>query len=73
MKNIEGKSQREYLADKFRRMKVGEVMHFPVSEYNASTIRSTPGSSLLKEQMEGWKWRTKTNRELKCIDVIRIS
>ncbi|MCM1142783.1 MAG: hypothetical protein NC453_29795 [Muribaculum sp.] len=67
------KSQRQFIAERFRKMKVGEVIHFPFSEYNPSTIRSTPASSLLKEVSEGYKWRTKANITDKCIDVIRVS
>ncbi|MBJ2189113.1 MAG: hypothetical protein JFR41_10885 [Muribaculaceae bacterium] len=70
---MEKKSQRQYIADKFRNMKVGEVIQFPLSEYNPSTIRSMPAASLLKEVSEGCKWRTRANIPEKCIDVIRVS
>lgn len=70
---MEQKSQRQRIAEMFRDMKVGDVVQFPFSDYNPSTIRSTPGSSLLKEMSEGMKWRTRANMMDKCIDVTRIS
>ncbi len=70
---MEQKSQRQFIAEQFRNMKVGDVIQFPLSDYNPSTIRATPSSSLLKEMSEGWKWRTRANLPNKSIDVMRIS
>ena len=52
---------------------VGDISLFPVSEYQPSTIRSTPSASLFDLQVnEGRVWRTKQDRPNKAIAVIRL-
>lgn len=61
------------IADEFRRMEIGEVVRFPMSQYNYNTIRATPSTTLVKERIEGMRWRTKINFDDRCIEVTRIA
>ncbi len=62
---------RQTIADKFRSMAVGDSIEFPFAEYNASTIRSTPRSSLLLEMTKGMRWRVNTDIDKGCMVVTR--
>ncbi|MCM1075768.1 MAG: hypothetical protein NC411_00215 [Bacteroides sp.] len=70
---MEAMTKRQTIADRFRALKVGESASFPFTEYNPSTIRSTPRSSLLIEMHEGYRWRCNTDVENGCMVVTRIS
>lgn len=61
------------IAEEFRRMVVGEVVQFPLAQYNYNSIRSTPSTSLVPERMEGKQWKTKLDFDNKCVEVIRIA
>lgn len=69
----EVRTQRQSIADRFRDMKVGSEITFPFDEYNASTIRSTPRSSLLMEMHKGMRWKINSDIERGCMVVTRIS
>lgn len=61
------------IAEEFRRMEIGEVVQFPMAQYNYNTIRSTPSTTLVKERLDGKKWRTKINFDEKCVEVTRVA
>lgn len=61
------------IAEEFRNMNVGDIVQFPTDKYNYSTIRSTPGSSLINERMNGMRWKTRVDYENKCIEVTRTA
>lgn len=61
------------IAEEYRKMKVGDVVAFPVPKYNYNTIRQTPQTSCLNESMEGRKWTTRKDFENKCIIVTRLA
>lgn len=62
------------VSTEFRNLEVGEIVLFPIDSYNYSTIRATPGTSMVPEVLnEGRKWRTKLDKENKSVAVIRIA
>ncbi len=61
------------IAEEFRRMLVGDIVHFPLAQYNYNSIRSTPSTSLVPERMEGKQWKTKLDFDNKCVEVIRTA
>lgn len=61
------------ITEEIRRMGIGDVVQFPLSQYNYNSIRATPSTSLVNERLEGKRWRTKINFDNKCVEVIRIA
>ncbi len=61
------------IKDEFVKMKVGDIVLFPVSDYNYNTLRGTAIHSLLELTMEGRRWSTTLDRSNKSCAVIRIS
>lgn len=58
----------------FRKLKVGDVVLFPINSYNYQTIRSTPATSMIPEVLnEGRKWTIKLDKDNKSIAVLRIA
>lgn len=55
----------------FKGMDVGDIVEFPLAEFNYNTIRSTPVASLFKEMHEGKRWRTRADAERGSIFVTR--
>lgn len=61
------------ISDEFRRLEIGEVVHFPIPKYNYNSIRSTPSTSLVAERMDGKRWKTRLDIDNKLVEVIRVS
>lgn len=62
------------IAEEMRSMKVGDVVKFPLSEYNYTSVRATPAGALVNERVnEGKRWKTKVNYSDKCVDVTRTA
>lgn len=61
------------IVEEFRSMKVGDIVRFPASKYKASSIRATPSGALFNEQIEGKRWKTRLDRDNKCIEVTRTA
>lgn len=62
------------VAAEFRKLRVGDIVLFPIDSYNYQTIRSTPGSTMVPEVInEGRQWKTKLDRDNKSVAVIRIA
>lgn len=62
------------VADEFRKLRIGDIVLFPINSYNYQTIRSTPGTSMVPEVInEGRCWKTKLDRENKSVAVLRIA
>lgn len=62
------------VAQEFRRLKVGEIVLFPISSYNYQTIRSTPGTTMVPEVLnEGRQWKTRIDKPNKSVAVIRVA
>lgn len=62
------------VAEEFRRLKVGEIVLFPIDSYNYQTIRSTPATSMVPEAMnEGRQWKTRLDKANRSVAVIRIA
>lgn len=59
--------------DEFRSMKVGDVVRFPIPQYNYNTLRQMPATSCINQTFEGWKWTIKKDFDNKCVDVTRIA
>ena len=50
------------IADELRKMNVGDIILFDVENYNYPTIRSAPGTIMVKERMkEGREWKTRVD------------
>lgn len=61
------------IAEEFRNLNVGEVVVFPMADYNPNTVRNTPSASMLNERAKtGKKWITSTDMEDKCVYVVRV-
>ena len=61
------------IVEEFKDMKVGDVVHFPIPDYNYNTIRATPSSSLAEEKCEGRSWSSRLDTKNKCVTVTRTS
>ncbi len=61
------------IADEFRKMDIGDIVHFPLDKYNYNTIRSAPNTSLVQDRLQGKKWKTKINYDERCVEVCRLS
>ena len=62
------------IVEEMRSMKVGDVVKFPLSVYNYSSVRATPSGPLLNERVnEGKRWKTRVNYIDKCVDVTRTA
>lgn len=62
------------VAQEFRRLKVGEIVLFPIASYNYQTIRSTPGTTMVPEVLnEGRQWKTRIDKANKSVAVIRVA
>lgn len=61
------------VAEEFRNLSIGEVIMFPMLEYNPNTVRNAPSASMLNERVKtGKKWITSTDLDDKCVYVIRV-
>lgn len=61
------------VAEEFRNLSVGEVIMFPMLNYNPNTVRNTPSTSMLNERVRtGKKWKTSTDMEDQCVYVVRV-
>lgn len=61
------------VAEEFRNLSIGEVIMFPMLDYNPNTVRNTPSASMLNERVKtGKKWITSTDLDDKCVYVIRV-
>lgn len=61
------------IAEEFRNLSVGEVILFPMLDYNPNTVRNTPSTTMLNERIKtGKKWITSTDMENKCVYVARV-
>lgn len=54
-------------------MEIGDVVQFPVPKYNYNSIRTSPGTTLVAETMEGRKWKTRKDIDNKCVFVTRTA
>lgn len=61
------------IADEFRKMEVGDVVRFPLSNYNYNSVRATPSTTLVPDRAAGKRWKTRINYDDKCTEVIRIA
>lgn len=61
------------ITEEMRRMAVGDVVQFPLSRYNNNSVRSTPGSTLVQERINGMRWKTRMDYDNKCVEVIRTA
>lgn len=61
------------IAEELRNMEVGDVVQFPVPKYNYNSIRTSPGTTLVAETMEGRKWKTKKDIDNRCVLVTRTA
>ena len=61
------------IADELRRMKIGDVDKFPMSQYRYNSVRACPSTSLAEEQCNGKNWKTRLDREERCVFVTRVS
>lgn len=62
------------VAAEFRKLDVGDVVLFPIVNYNYNTIRVTPFTSLMNEKvLEGRRWTTKFDEPNKSIAVLRTA
>ena len=62
------------VTEEFRRLKIGEIVLFPISSYNYQTIRSAPGTSMVPEVLnEGRQWKTRLDKANKSVAVLRIA
>jgi len=60
------------IADELRKMNVGDIILFDVENYNYPTIRSAPGTIMVKERMkEGREWKTRVDYDNQAIAVLR--
>lgn len=60
------------IAVEFRRFNVGDIVLFPMSEYNYSSVRAAPASIMGKQMVEnGYKWSTTLDYGNKSVAVIR--
>ena len=60
------------IADELRKMNVGDIILFDVENYNYPTIRSAPGTIMVKERMkEGREWKTRDDYDNQDIAVLR--
>lgn len=74
MENKEAKIATLGLAEEFRCMDVGEVVEFPLSRYNYNSVRSTPATALINEQIEeGKRWKTRLDKDKRCVIVTRTA
>ncbi len=60
------------VAEEYRRMEVGDIVVFPIPQYNYQTIRCAPSTSLIEESMEGKRWTTRIDRNNKGVAVLRV-
>lgn len=62
------------IAEEFRKMEVGDVVHFSISKYNYNSIRTAPCTSLVTERIEeGRRWKTRLDIDNKCVVVTRTA
>lgn len=61
------------IVEELRNMKVGDIVQFPLEQYNNTSVRAAPSSALVLERANGKRWRTRVNYAEKCTDVIRVS
>ena len=61
------------IAGELRNMEIGDVVQFPVPKYNYNSIRTSPGTTLVAETMEGRKWKTRKDIDNKCVFVTRTA
>ncbi len=62
------------IAAEARDMKVGDVVRFPLDNYNYNSIRSAPNSTLMPDRISsGKRWKTKLDWEDRVVDLIRIA
>ncbi len=61
------------IADEFRKMEVGDIVQFPLANYNYNSVRATPSTTLVPDRAAGKRWKTRVNYDDKCTEVIRIS
>lgn len=74
MENKEVKVATLGMAEEFRNMSVGEVVEFPLARYNYNSVRSTPATALINEQIEeGKRWKTKLDKERRSVIVTRTA
>ena len=61
------------IAEELKNMEIGDVVQFPVPKYNYNSIRTSPGTTLVAETMEGRKWKTKKDIDNRCVLVTRTA
>lgn len=61
------------IAEELRNMEVGEVVQFPIPDYNYNSIRTAPNSTLIKERLEGRRWKQKLDCDNRRVLVTRIA
>lgn len=61
------------IAEELRDMEVGDSVNFPLTKYNYNSVRTTPGSTLVMERINGQKWRSQLDIENKCVKVTRTA
>lgn len=57
----------------FRKMRVGQTVRFPLSQYNPNTLRSLKSSALALDRSEGKDWKTKLDFADQSTKVTRVS
>lgn len=61
------------IAAELRDMEVGDAVTFHLSKYNYNSIRTSPGTTMIAEWLNGWRWKSKLDRENGCVTVTRTA
>lgn len=67
------KTATEGIAEELRNMAVGDTVHFPIPKYNYNSVRTAPGTTLIKEKLDGWRWKVRVDVENRCVVVKRTA
>ncbi|WP_305257596.1 hypothetical protein [uncultured Duncaniella sp.] len=60
-------------AMELRKMKVGDIVAFPLPKYNYNSVRASCSCTLAAELVDGWKFKTKRDFDNKRVLVIRTA
>lgn len=52
-------------------MNPGEIIYFPIPEYNYNSIRVAPKTTLMRERLDGWKFSVKLDIDNRRVAVTR--
>lgn len=59
------------IAEELRGMNPGEIIYFPIPEYNYNSIRVAPKTTLMRERLDGWKFTVKLDIDNRRVTVTR--